>query len=226
MAFPKKKTETEIINVQAPNMKIATLEVIGNAPFYYNKWPHDAFTTMRDNMASGTTAKARAKVEGRKGRDFHGQYLQSVHFSTEGWHGIPTTAFQQAIVRAASDVKPVLEMTQLKRCISVQPEGFAEDGFPLVKVLDRELEYSERPVRLKDGSASIVAVGRLSPGWRVVLRVMYDADKYSTQTIANLVVRAGIGVGVGAGRPASKSSCGMGWGTFSVQREEERVAAE
>lgn len=228
MAAKKKSEAVEVVDVQAPNFTTLSVTVIGNAPYYYNKWPHGDFETMRENMATGTTAKQRAKSEGRKGKDFRKQYEGTLHLSSEGWHGIPATAFLQALVRAGSDVKPVLEMSQLKRCLRIIPDGFADDGYPLVRVLDREPEYSERPTRLKDGSANITAAARLAPGWRVDLQISYDADKYTHRTVVNLLVRAGIGVGVGAGRPASKTSCGMGWGTWDVEAHagEMPVAAE
>ena len=47
----------------------------------------------------------------------------------------------------------------------------------------------------------------------------YDADQFTAVDIANLMMRVGVQVGIGEGRPDSKTSTGMGWGTFEVINE-------
>jgi len=54
-------------------------------------------------------------------------------------------------------------------------------------------------------------------GWEAVVHITFDADMLTATDVANLLSRAGMQVGIGEGRPDSKSSCGMGWGTFAVR---------
>jgi len=53
-------------------------------------------------------------------------------------------------------------------------------------------------------------------GWEAQVRVRYDADQFTLEDLANLLARVGVQVGLGEGRPDSKSSAGMGWGTFMI----------
>jgi hypothetical protein len=69
-------------------------------------------------------------------------------------------------------------------------------------------------------NATGVADIRVRPMWRkwalnVVLR--FDADQFTTSDVVNLLSRAGEQVGIGEGRPFSKSSNGLGFGTFTVE---------
>jgi hypothetical protein len=48
------------------------------------------------------------------------------------------------------------------------------------------------------------------------VHLKWDADMFTASDIANLLARAGIQCGIGAGRPLSKSSSGLGWGTWKV----------
>jgi hypothetical protein len=47
--------------------------------------------------------------------------------------------------------------------------------------------------------------------------VRFDADQFKASDVVNLLQRAGAQVGIGEGRPFSKSSNGLGYGTFDVE---------
>ena len=49
------------------------------------------------------------------------------------------------------------------------------------------------------------------------IRVRFDEDQFGAQDVVNLLARAGEQVGIGEGRPFSKSSNGMGFGTFRIE---------
>ncbi len=225
MAAAKKKTETGIIEIRRPNFAIAEFEIVGNAPFVSNKFSNEAKNQMREGMALGGKAKGRTKAAERPPKDFKGDFRGSMHKSAEGWYGIPATAFKAAIVRACSHVG--IEMTRAKQCLFVVNDGLDEEGVtPLVKFTHGEPEYFEAYTRNANGSPDIRARGKWAPGWRVILRVKYDADQFTPTTIGNLIMRAGVSVGVGAGRPLSTMSCGMDWGTFELAGEALAEAAE
>jgi hypothetical protein len=52
--------------------------------------------------------------------------------------------------------------------------------------------------------------------WQLNVRIKYDSDQFTASDVVNLVARAGQQVGIGEGRPFSKSSNGIGFGTFEV----------
>ena len=117
-------------------------------------------------------------------------------------------------------------MTRAKLAVFCEPDGFdREDGTPLVKFTKGKPKYSEMPVRLKkSGSMDIRPRPLWSPGWELTVRIKYDADQFTLNDIANLLLRVGVQVGIGEGRPDSKDSCGMGWGLFRFKAPAKSVA--
>jgi hypothetical protein len=54
------------------------------------------------------------------------------------------------------------------------------------------------------------------PGWEAIVRIHYDADRFTVQDVANLLLRAGMQVGVGEGRMSSPHCVGLNWGCFTL----------
>lgn len=210
----KKKSAGEIVDIQAPQYDVVEFVITGDAPYVMNKFSNEAQNIMREAMAAGGAAKGKRKAN-REAKDFDKDFRGSLHVLSDGTFGIPATAFKAAIVRACSDVG--IAMTQAKRCIFVEHDGFDESGVtPMCRFIKGEPEHFEAYVRNANGSPDIRARGRVPAGWTLKLRIKYDSGQFTLRTIASLLVRAGISVGVGAGRPASTMSCGMGWGTWKV----------
>ncbi len=198
--------------VKAPQFKVAEFRIRGDAPYIQNKFSKRARNTMRDTQEAGQTAK---KGKAREPKDFETLYKESMHVSKEGWCGIPAPAFRCALISACRVVG--FQMTRAKLSAFVEADGFdADDGTPLVKITKGKPHYSEHVVRLQGITTDIRARAMWDEGWEARVRVKFDADQFTLQDITNLMVRAGMQVGVGEGRPDSKSSAGMGWGTFEV----------
>lgn len=208
--------ENKIVNIKAPNFKTATFLIKGNAPYVQNKFSAKAKEQMKATQEAGSSGK---KGKKREGKDFQAAYEGAKHISAEGWIGIPAPSFRAALVSACKIVG--FHMTKAKLAVFIEADGFDnEDGTPLVKISKGEPKYFESLVRLETGVADIRARPMWDPGWESNVRVRYDADMFTTEDVANLMTRAGMQVGVGEGRPDSKSSCGMGWGTFEVDSNE------
>lgn len=219
----KDEQKTMAIDIRAPAYKVIEFEIVGTAAFVANRFSQEAREMMRADMAAGSKGKVKKRGAERPPKDFDADYIGSMHVSEDGWHGIPATSFKAALVRAASQVGA--NMTLLKQCLFVEQDGFDQERVtPLVRITHGQPEKFEAYVRNKSGVADIRARARWAPGWRCMLRVRYDADLLSEQSIANMVLRAGLSVGVGAGRPASKDSVGMGWGTFTIVNDEAEAA--
>lgn len=220
MARPTKKT-TEIV-ITAPNYKVLETIIVGDAQIVSNNFSRKAEDEMKHAQEEGAKSKTRKK-DGPK--DFEEGYKGSMHISEEGWSGLPATAFRAALIRACSTCG--VEMTKAKMCIFVLADGYeAGRGTPLVKIIKGKPEQFTAYVRNANGSADIRSRARWNRGWEVKLRVRYDADVFTAEMIANLIMRAGISVGVGAGRPFSSMSAGQGWGTWEIKDAVKREAAE
>lgn len=199
------------LSVSPPNFTMAVFGIKGNAPYVQNKFSKKAKEQMRQTQEAGSTAKKGKKREGKK---FQECFEQSIHRSVDGWCGIPAASFRCALVSACKMVG--FAMTRAKLSVFIVADGFdADDGTPLVKITKGKPEYCEHTVRIQQ-TTDLRARAMWKPGWEAEIKVKFDADQFTVEDVANLMVRVGMQVGIGEGRPDSRTSCGMGWGTFDL----------
>lgn len=205
-----KKTEVERVQVSAPNLKTIKAKIKGTAPFMQARFAAKALAAMKEKQEAGSTAK---KGKARAARDFDSDYEGAFHRDVQGRCGIPCSAFRNAMIDACRMVGA--KMTYAKMSVFVLPDTFdVIDGTPLV-LLEGNPERSEMGVRNATGVMDI----RVRPMWRewsATVTVRYDADQFTGEDVANLLLRAGMQVGVGEGRPFGRMGCGMGFGTFEI----------
>lgn len=208
-----KSIETQPVTIKAPTMGSAVFRIIGTAPYVQNAFPAKAREMMKAKQAAGSQAKKGAK---RDPKDFDLCYQQAQHISREGWGGIPASGLRAGLISACRLVD--FKMTRAKLSLFVVADGFDRlDGTPLVKITKGKPHYVEHAVRNDSGVADIRPRPMWDEGWEADLKLTWDADQFSTQDVANLLMRVGLQVGVGEGRYDSKNSAGMGgWGTFII----------
>jgi hypothetical protein len=216
MAKIKKKTEKEKdgvnVVVPLPNYKICEFLIEGNAPLVMNKFIEEAKDQMKKQQEAGSTAKKGRK---REPKDFRKQYEQTIHYSKQGWVGIPATALRSALVSACKVVG--FQMTRAKISLFVLADGFDRDeGQPLIKITKGKPRYVEHYVKLANGMPDIKARAMFDEGWQAKVRIRYDGDQFTYTDVTHLLMRAGLDVGILAGRPDSRTSVGQGWGTFEI----------
>jgi hypothetical protein len=209
-----KTPAAETISISPPNFKTVIFTLKGVSPYMQARFSAKAMQKMRDKQASGSQAKKGAK---REPRNFDDDFVQAQHISTDGWNGIPASAFRNASIDVCRIVG--FKMTLAKMSIFVEADGLdMVDGTPLVRLLAGKPEKTELAVRNATGVVDI----RVRPMWRewgAKLRVRFDADQFTTSDVANLLARAGQQVGIGEGRPFSKESNGLGFGLFTIEGE-------
>jgi hypothetical protein len=198
------------VTIAPPNFKEATFRIIGTAPYCMNKMSSENRKKMMDKQMEGSRSK---KGTLRTPKDFDAIYRGSMHISTQGWHGIPAAGIRAALISACRVVG--FAMTRAKLSLFVIHDGLdQEDGQPLVRIKGKPVRR-DHTVKLADGSSDIIARAFFDD-WEVSLHLEWDGDQFSATDVANLLARVGKQVGLGAGRHDSKSSSGMGWGTFRV----------
>lgn len=209
----KPEESKEVLTIKAPNFKVAHVTLVGDAPYVSNKFSSEARNMMRAKQAAGGQSK---KGGSRAAKDFDKCFEESMHSDAAGRKGVPATCFRQAMISACRIIG--YRMTLAKLALFVEADGFdADDSSPLVYFSKGEPEKFEATTRNETGVADIRVRGRWAAGWEIDLRVKYDADLFMEADIRNLLSRVGQQVGIGAGRPDSKTSCGQGWGTFSIR---------
>lgn len=208
----KKKNEVQVV-IGAPNIQAHTFHIRGTAPYVQCKFSQKARNQMKAAQEE-TTAQKNAKKK-REPRDFDAMFIAAIHHLEGGGYGIPAPAFRNAMISACRVAGVV--MTKAKLSVFVLPDGVDEDdGTPLVRIIGDEPERHESHVRINNGRDVDFRIRPMWRRWEAKVRVQWDADQMSPESVANLLMRAGMQVGIGDGRHDSKSSCGQGWGTFEV----------
>lgn len=207
----KTKTPQENVTIKAPSIQTASFKIVGTAPYVQLRFSEKALRTMMDKQKLGSQAN---KKKAKEARDFDEDFRQAQHVSTDGWPGIPASAFRNGLISACRLVG--FKMTLAKLSLFVGEDGFDKvDAVPLVRIT-ADAEPLIMHARNATGVCDIRVRAKFWP-WSAELRVSFDADQFSTQDVANLLLRVGTQVGIGEGRPDSKMSAGMGWGTFSIE---------
>lgn len=218
-AAAKTVADKDVVTISPPNIQTITFNIRGTAPLVQNKFSQKARQQMREAQEK---PKQRGKTVVRESKDFHQRFLDARHVSTEGWVGIPAPSFRNSMITACKIVG--FKMTIAKISVFVLADGLDEDDrTPLVRILTGEPHAHEAIVRPQFGVTDIVW-RPMWDNWTLRLRVSFDADQFTATDVTNLVARAGLQVGVGEGRPDSKTSNGMGWGTFEIYNPTDEPA--
>ena len=200
------------ITVEPLKMLPVTFDLTGKAssPYLQLKFSEKNKRKIAETQKQGEKAKNRkARVE----RDFDDDYKHALHVSEDGWHGIPATAFKNAMVSAFRLAG--IPMTRAKLLVHVVADGLdAESNDALVRIQGKP-EMHVGHVRNANGSTDLRVRG-IWRQWTAKVTVEYDSTCIGPEDVLALMYRAGAQVGVGEGRPDSKKSCGMGMGLFDV----------
>lgn len=204
------------VQIKAPNLQTSVFRIIGTAPLVQAKFSQKAKEQMMATQSAGQQSRSK-KV--REAKDFDAVCDASVHYSREGWPGIPAGAFRAAMISACRLVG--FKMTLAKLSLFVVADGFDRDeGTPLVKLIAGPYRRVDMHVRNATGVIDI----RSRPmwdEWQADVQIRFDGDQFSIADVTNLLARVGEQVGLCEGRPDSKSSAGMGWGTFRLAQESD-----
>lgn len=200
----------QAIVIPPPDLQTVAFQLTGTAPYVQLRFSQkliDGFRAKFEEEAPSSKKKVRVK------RDYQADFLGAQHVSDEGWVGISAGAFRAAMISACRLVD--FKMTLAKLSIFIIADGFDKvDGTPLVKITGKP-ELLNMIVRNANGQPDL-RTRAMWKKWSLVLRVRYDRKQFSHIDVANLLARVGEQVGIGEGRPDSKSSAGMGWGTFRI----------
>lgn len=219
----KKKPAPTEINLRIKPIRLGTLscEVVGTAPLVVNRFSNKAQQQIAKTQAEGAQAKGKKL---REPKDFQQCFLNAQYYLPDGRPGVPCMTFKHAIVTACSTQS--FFKSHMKLAVPfIEADGFdVTDNTPLVAVTavkDNEPFLHMGPVRNSGMNATVDLRARpmWSPGWRIGLRIRFDADMLSVNDLINLLVRAGLQCGIMEGRPSSTRSCGMSWGLFEVDTE-------
>ncbi len=207
------------VEIPAPKFKILELPIRGTAPLVMHKFSQKAIEQIISTQKAGSQAGSKKK---REPKDFDAVYHGAFHIAKDGWYGIPASAFRNAAISACRTVG--YKMTHAKLAFFILADGYEEaDGTPLVRLYGEPKRHTTYG-RNDNGSVDI-RVRPMWEQWNATVRIRFDADMFSEEDVANLVMRIGGQVGLLEGRPDSKNSAGLGWGMFEIDQDVPARAA-
>jgi len=207
----EKQVSTKLVEIKAPNFKTVVFRIVGKTPLVMNKFSKKAREAIKATQQAGSQRKKRGAP--KEAKDFDACYEAAFHRSKEGWPGVPASSFRAAMISACRLTG--FAMTMAKLTLFVEADGIdVDEGTPLVRI-----EGDPRPLEMavrNDSGVCDIRVRPIFERWSAEVRVRFDGDIFSEQSVANLLMRAGLQVGIGEGRADSKKSAGMGWGAFAL----------
>lgn len=207
----RKAEKAVSLTIAAPNLQQATFTIYGTAPYVQHKFSQKIQHQMLQAQMASKGTKRGAKEPRNPEKDF----VEATHLTSDGQYGMPASAFRNAMISACRVAG--FQMTKAKLSVFILTPHLDEDGTPLVPI-NGVPQMHMGPVRLQKGVTSI-AIRPMWKEWSSSITVQWDGDQFTKQDVANLLERAGQQVGIGEGRPDSKTSNGMGWGTFTLIEE-------
>jgi len=215
---------TRRVEVTPANMQVAEFNIIGTAPYCQSKFSGPKKEAMMKDMRAGSTAKKNRKKEPK---DFEKLFAEATYRDAEtGNRGIPATAFRNACISACRLTG--FAMTRAKLSVFTEADGYDESEFAPMVFFSKDTPDPAMctiPSRNATGVVDIHPRPIWKPGWKASVRMRYDADQFTLEDVSNLMDRAGKQVGIGEGRPDSKSSAGLMWGLFELEKEPVPVTA-
>lgn len=203
------------VQITPPNLQTAAFRLRGTSPYVQNKFSAKAKEQIKAKQKAGSLAN---KGKRREPKDFKACYLAAMYVPSDGkWPNgaIPATAIKASMIDACRQVD--FKMTHAKQCVFVECDGYDKDEMiPLIKITKGKPKYFEQALNCANGMPDIRARPMWDAGWEAVVRITYDADRFSLGDVVNLLSRAGSQVGIGEGRNASRHCAGLGWGAFEL----------
>lgn len=205
-------TIKKTVTISAPNLKVATFEIVGVAPLVIHRFAAKIKEQMKQKMETGKAASSKKNREAKLTDD---SYKEARYESSEGWEGFHASAIRNACISACRLVG--FKMTLAKLSIFVIQDGWdkTEPQIPLIRIFGKSVKQEDM-ARVETGQP-YVTVRAAYHNWKAKVKIRWDADQFTDADIYNLLYRVGMQVGIGEGRPDSPNSAGMGWGLFNVK---------
>lgn len=199
--------QTPTIMIPRPNIQTFEAPVVGVTPLITHRWSKKAIEMIE--------AKGQKKAKGPKdAKNPEAEYNAARYISTEGWDGVPATAFKAAMVGAARQCDG-LTMTEAKRLFFVEPDGYDDENNGLVRIFG-EPQMHRAMVRVGMGVADVRYRPIYTP-WRAVVKVRFNAGVISADQVVNLIQLAGMSEGICEHRPSSPKSATGTFGCFQIE---------
>lgn len=210
MAIPKSTTST--VSIKAPNFEHAKFHIVGTAPLVIHRFSTKTKNMLLNKQIEGKSASSKKDRQAVNTDDI---FNEARYISKEGWDGFNASSIRKAMIDSCRLVGFKMVLAKLSVFVLADGVDATEPQIPLIRIYGDPVKQEDM-ARVQTGQPYIT-VRPAYHDWSADVTVRYDADQFSRQDLANLMMRVGMQVGIGEGRPSSKNSAGMGWGLFEIQ---------
>lgn len=203
------------VKLVIPELSVQVLQVTirGITPLVIRAWDQKTMQQLGDKQKGVKTPR------GRKAEDPNETFNNARYISTDGWDGIPASAFKAALVDAVSCLdlpKTEFSMTLAKKTFFIASEGVCRvSGRDLVRIHGKKPEVYSL-MQPTSGGGPYMSYRPMYRDWECTLRIQYNGARIDGQGVLNLVANAGHFVGVGEHRPSAKESKTGTFGRFEI----------
>jgi hypothetical protein len=202
--------------ITAPNFQHAKFHVAGLTRLVVCRFSEVARRAIIEAQMKGSTETSKKK---KMKADPDVLFKAARYYSSKGWEGFNATAVRNGMISACklTDMK----MSIAKLCIFAVEDGYDkfEPQFNIIRIYGDPVMQQDHVRNRKTGGYT-VATRAAYHDWKAIIKVRWDADRFTDRDITNLMARFGLQIGIGVGRHDSKDSNGMGWGTFEIVKGE------
>ena len=203
------------IEIPALNKGTVQVSVMGETPLIFHQFGEKARKQIQDIESQAPNSKMRKP---RDEKAIESEYRSSIYVTTDGYIGFPARNIKNGMVRAAKQVG--INMVDIKPLFFVHSDDgellyIKHNGKKLsAKTMDN-CEMRSDMVRLSRG-ATTMRYRAMVKEWEIDMRITFESDLLTPETVVNLLQRAGMG-GIGEWRPTAPKNPGD-FGRFTIKQ--------
>ncbi len=169
-----------------------------------------------DQMEQAQTCGPNKVKKQKEAKDIQACYQGARYIADpEGWDGCNAVGFRGAMISACRLVDG-LAMTNAKQLVFIEADGYeAETMIPLVRI-EGEPKMHRGTVRVGPQKTADLRYRPLFWPWKAVIRITFNPQWISSESLANLLAIAGHACGVGEWRPTAPKSVTGSYGRWKI----------
>lgn len=192
---------TKEIELQKLDLRECIIPIIGDSPLIMNRFDEKTKQAMLE--------KHQKKVGGGKEvRDPDAEVAKSLYFLDDEHKQVafPCDGIKLCMIRGAKALG--LVMSDSRAAFFVQGIYSERDGRDLLPV-EGEVTGREDIVKIGMGTSMLRYRGQVKTGWKINVKIRYNASLISQEQLVNMLEAGGFGCGIGEWRPERNGSFGQ-----------------
>lgn len=200
----------ELIKIAALKRTVAKVTIFGDTPLIVHAWSQKARMEM--------LAKQMGKTLPRSIKDPYDDFLQSIYRYDDGNYGFPVVAVKAAMATVTADLPDVKRAQIHRNVVMTGRRGFQLGAFLDIKAPMELAElFSPNPPSVREDMVKLSGIQKVpdlryraefSP-WALEFTMAYDPQMFASESLMNLLGRAGFTVGLGEWRQERGGSNGL-----------------